>query len=76
MAFSYPPTFAWEEYEPNIIAPDQEEEGADRDGDFGMKLFYTCRQLDFEILDCKIIQPVLWRNEQKMLLLENLKAYK
>lgn len=76
MAFSYPPTFAWEGYEPAIKSPAQETDGVDRDGDFGMKLFYTCRQTDFDILDCKIIQPVLWKKEQKLLLLENLNAYK
>ena len=76
MAFAYPPTFAWRGYEPNIQHPDDENEGENRDGDIGMKLFYICRQAGFEIMDCKIVQPVFWRQSQKILLRDEMLAFK
>lgn len=75
-AFAYPPTFAWQGYMPLLQQPNQEKDGLDRDGDFGMKLMYYSKTAGFEIRDCKLVQPVLWKKEQKMGLLAGLKAYK
>jgi len=76
LAFAYPPTFAWQGYSPELKQPEEEQEGQGRDGDIGMKLFYACKRAGFSILDCGIIQPVLWKKEQKIMLLEGLKAFK
>lgn len=74
-AFAFPPSFAWQGYEVNFD-PDNEKDGIDRDGDFGMKLFYYTRQAGFEILSCNLVQPVLWQKERKALLLHGLKEFK
>jgi SAM-dependent methyltransferase len=75
-AFAYPPTFSWNGYMPELHHPDQEVDGKGREGDFGMKLFYYSKQAGFEILNCKLVQPVLWKKEQKQGLLSGLLAYK
>lgn len=75
-AFAYPPTFAWKGYIPELKLPAKEIDGQDRDGDFGMKLFYYSKHAGFDILNCKLVQPVLWKKEQKKGLLAGLKAYK
>lgn len=74
--FAYPPTFAWQGYMPTLVPPEQEIEGKGRDGDIGIKLFYECKKIGFEIIDCGLIQPVLWKESQKIKLLEALKAFK
>lgn len=75
-AFAYPATFAWQGYQPNLINPEQDIDGKDRDGDFGMKLLYNCLQAGFIIEDCSYHQPLLWKKEQKKGLLSGLLAYK
>lgn len=74
--FAYPPTFAWQGYMPTLVSPEQESEGKERDGDIGMKLFYECKKIGFEIIDCGLIQPILWKESQKIKLLEALNAFK
>ncbi|STX27538.1 Putative methyltransferase [Legionella beliardensis] len=74
--FAYPPTFAWQGYSPALVLPEQEIEGMRRDGDIGMKLFYECRKIGFEIINCGLVQPILWQESQKMKLLEGLNAFK
>lgn len=74
--FAYPPTFAWQGYMPTLVPPEQEREGKGRDGDIGMKLFYECKKIGFDIIDCGLIQPILWKESQKIKLLEALNAYK
>lgn len=74
--FAYPPTFAWEGYMPHLVPPEQETEGQGREGDIGMKLFYECKKVGFDIIDCGLIQPILWKQSQKIQLLEALNAYK
>lgn len=75
-AFAYPPSFAWQGHIPEPKHPDQEEDGLGRDGDFGIKLFYYCKQAGFDIMDCRLIQPLLWKKEHKQGLLTNLDIYK
>jgi hypothetical protein len=43
---------------------------------FGMKLIYYSKIAGFEIVDCRIVQPVLWNMQQKKGLLSGLNAYK
>ncbi len=74
--FAYPPTFAWQGYMPELISPRKEVDGQDRDGDIGMKLFYECHQAGFEIINCGLNQPILWKEAQKIKLLEALNAFK
>ena len=47
-----------------------------RDGDFGRKLYYYAKQAGFYIQDCHLVQPLLWKKEQKSLLLDGLKEFK
>lgn len=75
-AFAYPASFAWQGYQPELSAPRALREGAQRDGDFGMKLHYECLQAGFKILDCQLHQPLLWSENQKQDLLSGLMAYK
>lgn len=75
-AFAYPPSFAWQGYMPVLPMPSEINEGHERDGDFGMKLFYSTKAAGFEIIDCKLVQPVLWRKDDKQGLLSGLEAYK
>lgn len=74
--FAYPATFAWQGYMPNLPPPDQEEEGTGRDGDIGIKLLYASRKVGFEIINCGLVQPILWKESQKIKLLEALTAFK
>ena len=75
-AFAYPASFAWQGYLPDLKNPNDEQDGLGRDGDFGMKLFYYAKAAGFDIIDCRIVQPVLWKKQQKQELLKNLDAYK
>lgn len=75
-AFSYPDTFAWQGYPPELPYPETIIEGCERDGDFGLKLHYECIKAGFKIKDCQLHQPVLWTREQKQGLLSGLVAYK
>lgn len=75
-AFAYPPTFAWQGYMPDLKDPQKEVEGEQRDGDIGIKLFYECKQSGFDIIDCRLVQPILWKKEQKQFMIENLLAFK
>ena len=75
-AFAYPPSFAWQGYMPKLINPTEEVDGKDRDGDFGMKMMYFSKKAGFEILDCKLVQPLLWKKDQKKELLKGLIAFK
>lgn len=76
MAFAYPPSIAWQGYHPQIISPDSEVDGQGRDGDIGMKIFYICKQSGFKIQGCNIVQPVLWQEKQKIMLRDEMQAYK
>ena len=69
-AFAYPPTFAWQGYMPTFKREEEEDDGIDRDGDIGMKLLYLSKKAGFEILDSRLVQPVLWTKEQKQGLLD------
>lgn len=62
--------------EPDLVKPEEEVDGQSRDGDIGMKLFYECRKAGFEIINCGLIQPILWKEKQKIKLLEALNAFK
>lgn len=75
-AFAYPSSFSWQGYMPDLPHPENEQDGLGRDGDFGMKLFYYSKLAGFEIVDCRIVQPVLWNMQQKKGLLSGLNAYK
>ena len=75
-AFAYSTSFAWQGYEPHLKAPNEEIDGVDRDGDFGIKLFYCTKQAGFKIDNCQIVQPLLWKKAQKKLLLNNLNEFK
>lgn len=74
-AFSYPSSYAWQFERGNIAVPD-EEEGSARDGDFGMKLYYWMKKVEFNIKDIKLIQPILYTAEQKTKLIAGHDAYK
>lgn len=74
--WSYPASKAWQGYQPVLPSPDKVVEGDDRDGDFGMKLLFACRQHGFRIQDCQLDQPILWTKEQKQGMLLGLVAYK
>jgi hypothetical protein len=56
--------------------PDKEVDGVGRDADIGIKLLYLSKQIGFEILDSCLVQPIFWKKEQKIDLLETLNAYK
>ncbi len=75
-AFAYPASFAWNGYLPDLKHPSVEVDGLGREGDFGMKLFYYSKLVGFDILNCKLVQPVLWTKDQKKGLLSGLMAYK
>ncbi len=75
-AFAYPPSLAWNGYMPELKHPEQEVDGLGREGDFGMKLFYYSKLAGFDIVDCKLVQPVLWTKNQKKGMLAGLIAYK
>ena len=74
-AFSYPPSKAWQGNR-EIIPPQEERDGVNRDGEFGMKLFYWMKKSNFTIKDIKLIQPVITTTDQKMKLLDGHDAYK
>ena len=73
--FSYPQSFAWQGYTPEL-SEIKEHEGEKRDGDFGLKLFHACKKMGFSIGDCALQQPIFWTQEQKQGLLEGLLAFK
>ncbi len=75
-AFAYPSSFAWTGYMPTLPSPHTEQDGENRDGDFGMKLFYYAKQAGFDILDCQLVQPLLWKRAQKILVVQGLKEFK
>ena len=74
--WTYPSTNAWYGYQPDLPAPESINEGNERDGDFGMKLFNTCKKSGFTIKDCQLDQPLLWTKEQKQGVLSGLIAFK
>jgi ubiquinone/menaquinone biosynthesis C-methylase UbiE len=75
-AFSYPPSKVWQYSREQIPSPDDEEEGTQRDGDFGMKLFYWMKKSGFAIKDLRLIQPLLNTYEQKKKLVDGHEAFK
>ncbi len=75
-AFAYPPTFAWQGYMPKLKRDEEEKDGIERDGDIGMKLLFLSKKTGFDILDSCLVQPIFWKKEQKIGLLEGLKSYK
>lgn len=75
-AFAYPPSNAWSFSRGQISSPDEEKDGHNRDGEFGMKLYYWMKKAGFTINDIKLIQPVLTTTEQKNQLLSGHEAYK
>lgn len=74
--FAYPPTFAWQGYIPDLKRPEEYIDGQNRDGDIGMRLLYLSKKAGFKILDTRLIQPLLWKKEQKSGLLSGMTAYK
>ena len=48
-AFSYPPSKAWHYNRQDIPSPDNDVDGVQRDGDFGMKLVYWMKKSGFKI---------------------------
>lgn len=75
-AFSYPLSKAWQGNRNAVLPPEKETDGVNRDGEFGMKLFYWMKQSAFNIRDVKLIQPVFITHEQKKKLLTGHDAYK
>lgn len=75
-AFSYPPSPAWQYNRGPILSPDKEQDGSERDGEFGLKLFYWMKKTGFTIQDTKLIQPVLVTSEQKKKLVNGHDAFK
>lgn len=75
-AFAYPPSNAWHYSRTSISRPEQERDGLDRDGDFGMKLFYWMKSTGFKMQKSALVQPLLTTYEQKKLLLGGHDAYK
>lgn len=75
-AFSYPPSQAWHYNRQEIPHPDDEIDGVQRDGEFGMKLVYWMKKNRFNIKDVKLIQPLLTTEHSKKLLLAGHDAYK
>lgn len=74
--WAYPDTHAWRGYQLESPRPTDTTEGIDRDGDFGVKLLYACKDVGFEIMDCHLEQPLLWTKKQKQGLLSGLVAFK
>ena len=75
-AFAYPPSQAWQFSRETITSPDEEKDGLDRDGEFGMKLYYWMKKAGFSVEAIKLNQPVLTSKAQKSLLLDGHEAYK
>ena len=75
-AFSYPPSKAWHYNRQDIPSPDNDVDGVQRDGDFGMKLVYWMKKSGFKIKDANLIQPLLTTERSKKLLLAGHDAYK
>lgn len=75
-AFSYPPSKVLQHNREQISSPSEEKEGTQRDGDFGMKLFYWMKKSGFTIKDLKLVQPLLSTYEQKKKLLDGHEAFK
>jgi len=75
-AFAYPPSTAWQGSRGAILPPEEDIDGINRDGEFGMKLYYWMKKSDFTNKDTKLIQPVLTTHEQKNKLLEGHDALK
>lgn len=74
--WAYPESFAWRGYQPTLPDPTSVIEGQGRDGDFGMKLYFACKQSGFTIRDCHLDQPILSTKEQKQGVLSGLIAFK
>lgn len=75
-AFSYPPSPAWQYPRDKLTVPDEEKDGINRDGEFGMKLFYWMKKSGFTIKDAGLVQPLLTTYELKKMLLGGHDAYK
>ena len=75
-AFSYPSSKAWQFTRGQISRPEEEQDGLDRDGDFGMRLVYWMKKSGFTITNSSLVQPLLITSEQKKMLLEGHHAYK
>jgi SAM-dependent methyltransferase len=75
-AFSYPPTPAWVYNREIASLPENENDGVDRDGDFGMKLAYWMKKSGFDIGNANLVQPLLHTKSQKKMLMEGHYAYK
>lgn len=76
-AFAYPPSRAWQGSRGDLLLPPEEEtDGIQRDGEFGMKLFYWMKKSGFAIQAIKLIQPVLTTDEQKKKVLDGHIAFK
>jgi SAM-dependent methyltransferase len=75
-AFSYPPSKAWHFSRPEISNPEDEVDGAGRDGEFGMKLMYWMKKTGFHIQDLSLVQPLLTAERSKRMLIDGHIAYK
>jgi ubiquinone/menaquinone biosynthesis C-methylase UbiE len=75
-AFSYPPSIAWQHQRETVKQAEEEKEGINRDGDFGMKLYFWMKKAGFMIKNANLVQPVLITYEQKKKLLDGHYAFK
>lgn len=66
-AFTYPPIQAWgkERLQTPLAL---EKEGENRDGNFGMKLFYQMANTGFHIKEASLFQPLLHTKQQKAIM--------
>jgi ubiquinone/menaquinone biosynthesis C-methylase UbiE len=71
-AFSYPSSTAWQFQRDSV----DDKEGINRDGDFGMKLFFWMKKAGFMINNMSLVQPVLTTCEQKKKLVDGHDAFK
>ena len=75
-AFSYPSSTAWRFQRDSVNQAVEENDGINRDGDFGMKLFFWMKKAGFMIKNTNLVQPVLATCEQKRKLVDGHDAFK
>jgi SAM-dependent methyltransferase len=77
-AFSYPFSSAWGDECLRISPPWVDSEENQRDGNIGIKMFHKMHSTGFEIINAKIVHPLLTTHDEKALLLlgrDELKGY-
>lgn len=68
-AFSYPFSHVWGDECVRLTPPWVDYEGADRDGNVGIKMVTKMRDAGFSVLSANVVQPLLITKEEKRLLL-------